>query len=56
MQEIYEIFNKFFTIEQVKQTLIANVNDRNKTLADLKFKESKYKIFFHQFRLIKVEK
>lgn len=41
VQEIFDQFNKFFTLEQVKQTLISNQNDKLKTLQDLKFKESK---------------
>jgi len=36
-----EQFNNFFTYDQVKQTLIANQNDKLKTNADLKYKESK---------------
>lgn len=41
VQELMEQFNNFFTYDQVKQTLIANQNDKLKTNADLKYKESK---------------
>ena len=33
-------FKQFFTLEQVKQTLIANYNDKAKTIKDLQYKES----------------
>lgn len=38
------MFKDFFTTEQVKQTLISNFNDKDKTVKDLKYKESKYLI------------
>jgi hypothetical protein len=41
VQEIVAMFNSFFTVEQVTQTLLANLNDKAKTVNDLKYKESK---------------
>jgi hypothetical protein len=41
-KEIFDHFEKFFTMEQVKQTLIANYNDKGKSLNDLKYKQGTY--------------
>ena len=44
VQAIFDMFAGFFTMEQVKSTLIANIADPDKTMKtinDLKFKQGK---------------
>ena len=48
---IFNLFNAFFTMEQVKSTLIANAADpdkMNKTISDLKFKQGRCLIGINQ--------
>lgn len=41
MQALVDQFQGFFTVDQVKSTLVANKGDKPKTVNDLKFKQGK---------------
>jgi hypothetical protein len=42
LKALVDQFQGFFTVEQVKSTLVANKGDTPKTVADLKYKHDQY--------------